>query len=283
MPASGRSCLLLGAVVAIYVYNFRALPIEGDGFLAERMKDMAIVLNLGLGAFVTTSVAVRFVFPMVSLEGRSLWVLRTAPVSLERIWWTKFWMGFVPLAAFAVALVMTTNRLLDVPTLPAAIIAGLLVALVAAIVAMGLGVRRAPSEARHRETRRRSRPGSGPWSTWRPHSGSTFVVVAFAAWPIGRLLWAARYDLPISTTATRRDGRLPDAGAARDGDRGRRGPPSRRRRAIAFGLTESGGTVRVSSRARVGRTVPIRRRPRIVPVGSSGLRVSPRKKSHIPH
>jgi len=28
------------------------------------------------------------------------------------------------------------------------------------------------------------------------------VVVAFAAWPIGRLLWAARYDLPISSMAT---------------------------------------------------------------------------------
>jgi hypothetical protein len=32
--------------------------------------------------------------------------------------------------------------------------------------------------------------------------GLTFVVVAFAAWPIGHLLWVARYDLPISPAAT---------------------------------------------------------------------------------
>jgi ABC-2 type transport system permease protein len=193
--------LLLGAVVAIYVYNFRALPIEGDGFLAERMRDMAIVLNLGLGAFVTTSVAVRFVFPMVSLEGRALWVLRTAPVSLERIWWTKFWMGFVPLAAFAVALVMTTNRLLDVPMLPAGIIAGLLVALVAAIVAMGLAF-----GALHPKldtgNAAQIATGFGAMVYMAAALGLTFVVVAFAAWPIGHLLWVARYDLPISPAVT---------------------------------------------------------------------------------
>jgi len=193
--------LLLGAVVAIYVYNFRALPIDGDGFLAERMRDMAIVLNLGLGAFVTTSVAVRFVFPVVSLEGRALWVLRTAPVSLERIWWTKFWMGFVPLAAFAVALVMTTNRLLDVPLLPAAIIAGLLVALVAAIVAMGLAFG-ALHPKMDTGNAAQIATGFGAMVYMAAALGLTFVVVAFAAWPIGRLLWAARYDVPISPMAT---------------------------------------------------------------------------------
>src|SRR5262249_56417651 len=77
--------VLLAAVVAIYVYNFRALPIDGDSFLADRMRSLAIILNLGLGAFVTTSVSVRFVFPMVSLGGRAWWILRTAPVPLARI------------------------------------------------------------------------------------------------------------------------------------------------------------------------------------------------------
>ena len=98
-----------------------------DPFLAQGMRDMATVLNLGMGAFVTTAVAARFVYPMVSLEGRAWWILRTAPVSLERIWWTKFWMGFVPLSVFSVCLVVLTNRILSVPLVPATIIAGLLV------------------------------------------------------------------------------------------------------------------------------------------------------------
>jgi ABC-2 type transport system permease protein len=192
--------LLLGAVVAIYVYNFQALPIDGDGFLAERMRAMAIVLNLGLGAFVTISVAVRFVFPMVSLEGRAWWILRTAPVSLERIWWTKFWIGFAPLSVFAVCLVMLTNRILSVPVLPAAIIAGLLVGLVAAICAMGLAF-----GALHPKldtgNAAQIATGFGAMTYMAAALGLTFVVVAMAAWPIGHLLWLERYALPLSSRA----------------------------------------------------------------------------------
>jgi ABC-2 type transport system permease protein len=189
--------LLLGAVVAIYVYNFQALPIDGEGFLAERMRTMAIVLNLGLGAFVTTAVAVRFVFPMVSLEGRAWWVLRTAPVSLGRIWWTKFWMGFVPLAAFAVGLVVLTNGILEVPTAPALVIAGLLVALVGAIVAMGLAF-----GALHPKldtgNAAQIATGFGAMLFMAAALGLTCVVVACAAWPIGRLLWGERYGLALA-------------------------------------------------------------------------------------
>jgi len=43
------------------------------------------VANLGLGEFVATAVAVRFVYPMVSLEGRAWWLLRTAPVSSQML------------------------------------------------------------------------------------------------------------------------------------------------------------------------------------------------------
>jgi ABC-2 type transport system permease protein len=193
--------LLLGAVVAIYVYNFRALPIEGDGFLADRMRSMAIVLNLGLGAFVTTAVSVRFVFPMVSLEGRAWWILRTAPVPLARVWQTKFWIGFVPLTAFAIGLVVVTNRILAVPTVPAAIIAGLLVGLVAAIVAMGLAFGAAHPRLDTGNAAQIA-TGFGAMVYMGAALALTFVVVALAAWPIGVLLWNDRYGFAASPKET---------------------------------------------------------------------------------
>jgi ABC-2 type transport system permease protein len=193
--------LLLGAVVAIYVYNFRALPIDGDSPLAQGMRDMATVLNLGLGAFVTTAVSVRFVFPMVSLEGRSWWVLRTAPVSLERIWRTKFWMGFAPLSVFAVCLVVLTNRILAVPPVPAAIIAALLVALVAAIVAMGLAFG-AVHPKLDTGNAAQIATGFGAMIYMAAALGLTFVVMALAAWPIGRLLHVERDAVAVSATET---------------------------------------------------------------------------------
>src|SRR5262249_10083609 len=90
-PAQWSQLVLVGALIAIYVYNFTALPLDGDGALALAMRDLATVLNLGLGAFVATAVAVRFVYPLPSLEGRAWWIVRVAPVRLERVWWSKFW------------------------------------------------------------------------------------------------------------------------------------------------------------------------------------------------
>jgi ABC-2 type transport system permease protein len=90
--------LLLLALVVVYVYNFSALPIDDGSPLAGTLREIVAFANLGLAAFVTASVAVRFVFPAISLEGRSWWALRTAPIPLTSIWWGKFWIGFLPLA-----------------------------------------------------------------------------------------------------------------------------------------------------------------------------------------
>lgn len=193
--------LLLAAVVAIYVYNFRALPIDGDGFLAERMRSIAIVVNLGLGAFVTTAVSVRFVFPMVSLEGRAWWILRTAPVPLSHVWRAKFWMAFVPLAAFATGLVVATNRLLGVPPVPATIIATLLLGLVAAIVAMGLAFG-ALYPKLDTGNAAQIATGFGAMVYMAAALALTALVVTLAAWPIGCLLWLHRYGLQASAMET---------------------------------------------------------------------------------
>jgi ABC-2 type transport system permease protein len=189
--------LLLAAVVAIYVYNFAALPIGGEGVVVDGMRDLAIVLNLGLGAFVTTAVAVRFVFPMVSLEGRAWWILRTAPFSLAHVWWTKFWIGFLPLCAFAVGLVVLTNGVLGVPAAPAAAITVLLIGLVTAIVSMGLAF-----GARHPKldsgNAAQIATGFGAMVYMAAALGVTGVVVALATWPIGRLLWGERYGIALT-------------------------------------------------------------------------------------
>jgi ABC-2 type transport system permease protein len=103
------------------------------------MRDIATVLNLGLAAFVSTAIAVRVVYPMVSLEGRAWWILRTAPVALTRVWWSKFWIGYLPLFGFAALLIGATNGYLDVPPLLTAVFLATLVPLMAALVSLGLG------------------------------------------------------------------------------------------------------------------------------------------------
>jgi ABC-2 type transport system permease protein len=189
--------LLLAALVAIYLYNFSALPLDGDTALALAMRDLAVVLNLGLGAFVATAVAVRFVYPMVSLEGRAWWILRTAPVPLARLWWSKFWIGFGPLLAFAVLLVGTTNRSLAVPGGVTACLLATLVPLMAAVVSLGLAFGAAYPKLDTRNAAQVA-TGFGAIVYMVTSLGLIALVVALEAWPVARLLRLAHAGLPVA-------------------------------------------------------------------------------------
>ncbi|MEP6779823.1 MAG: hypothetical protein ABJC26_08040 [Gemmatimonadaceae bacterium] len=107
--------IMLGVLLVVYVANVRYLPLKGDGMTAL-LRNVIPFLNLALAGFVLASVAARFVFPSVSLEGRSLWLLRSSPLAMHDLLWAKFWVGAVPLLLVAVAIVGATNALLEVQT-----------------------------------------------------------------------------------------------------------------------------------------------------------------------
>jgi ABC-2 type transport system permease protein len=71
-------------------------------------------LNLVLAGFVLASIAARFIFPGVSLEGRTMWLLRSSPLAMRDLLWSKFWVGTFPLLFFAVGLVLTTGVIMKV-------------------------------------------------------------------------------------------------------------------------------------------------------------------------
>jgi ABC-2 type transport system permease protein len=71
-------------------------------------------LNLVLAGFVLASIAARFIFPGVSLEGRTFWLLRSSPMSMRELLWAKFWVGTLPLLILALGIVGVTDYLLKV-------------------------------------------------------------------------------------------------------------------------------------------------------------------------
>jgi ABC-2 type transport system permease protein len=132
--------ILLLALVVVYVYNFSVLPLNGSPLVTFYFKNVIAFLNLGLAAFVTASVAVRFVFPSFSLEGRAFWLMKSAPLPLRRLWWAKFWIGLLPLMVLGEVLVCATNSYLQVMPFMMWLSAGTLFFMVFAIVALALAV-----------------------------------------------------------------------------------------------------------------------------------------------
>ena len=105
--------ILLAVLVVVYVFNIKYLPLRGEG-VTFFLVNVVPFLNLVLAGFVLASVAARFIFPGVSLEGRTLWLLRSSPMAMRDLLWSKFWVGTLPLLGLAVAIVGVTNVLLRV-------------------------------------------------------------------------------------------------------------------------------------------------------------------------
>ena len=104
--------ILLAVLVVVYVFNVRFLPLKGEG-VTLFLVNVIPFLNLVLAGFVLASVAARFIFPGVSLEGRTLWLLKSSPLAMRELLWSKFWVGTAPLLVLALGIVVTTNWLLQ--------------------------------------------------------------------------------------------------------------------------------------------------------------------------
>ena len=105
--------VMLAVLLVVYVANVRYLPLSGAG-MTTLLRNVIPFLNLALAGFVLASIAARFVFPSVSLEGRALWLLRSSPLRMSDLLWAKFWVGAVPLLLLALVLVGCTNLMLGV-------------------------------------------------------------------------------------------------------------------------------------------------------------------------
>src|SRR5688500_11726661 len=105
--------ILLAVLVIVYVINIKLLPARGQGvtfFVAHLIP----FLNLVLAGFVLASIAARFIFPGLSLEGRTMWLLCSSPLAMRELLWSKFWVGTIPLLVMAVSLVTVTGLLMNV-------------------------------------------------------------------------------------------------------------------------------------------------------------------------
>lgn len=106
--------ILLAVLVVIYIYNVKVLPLWSGEEVGFFLINVVSFLNLGLAGFVLAAIAARFLFPAISLEGRALWLLKSSPMDLRALLWSKYWVGVLPLLILALALTIGTNVILRV-------------------------------------------------------------------------------------------------------------------------------------------------------------------------
>jgi ABC-2 type transport system permease protein len=130
--------ILLTVLVIVYVFNIKYLPLRGEG-VTFFLVNVIPFLNLVLAGFVLASVAARFVFPSVSLEGRTLWLLKSSPMPVRQLLWAKFWVGTTPLLVLALGIVSVTDWLLQVSDFMFAVSVMTIAMMTIALCGMALG------------------------------------------------------------------------------------------------------------------------------------------------
>lgn len=131
---------LIGALVAIYIYNFHVLPLEKSPIETVYLQNLFSFLNMGLAAFVLTAVTARFVFPCISIEGSAFWLVKSSPISIRSFLMIKFIIYLLPLLVLAQILIITTNLLLQVTPFMMALSSTTLLFLTPGVVSIGIGM-----------------------------------------------------------------------------------------------------------------------------------------------
>ena len=96
--------LVLCALALLYLYNIRIFSVLDSmpKSMATWWRTFLFLGNLCMGAFLTTSICTRLVFPSISLEGRALWLLQTAPISYRSFLRSKMIGWLIPISLVSV-------------------------------------------------------------------------------------------------------------------------------------------------------------------------------------
>jgi len=131
---------LIAALIVIYLYNFSALPLDKSPIQTIYLQNIFSFLNMALAAFVLTAITARFAFPSVSIEGSSLWIVRSSPIKISTLLWIKFFIYLVPLIVLSEILIVATNLLLNVTPFMMVLSVITLFLMTPGIISLGIGL-----------------------------------------------------------------------------------------------------------------------------------------------
>ena len=86
-PVQWGQFLIFFGLLALYFFNIRRFSYE---VYYKGWVNMVSFLNVSVVALLLSTFTTRFIFPMISLEGRRFWILGLLPLRRETMLWSKF-------------------------------------------------------------------------------------------------------------------------------------------------------------------------------------------------
>lgn len=130
-PAQWAQVLIFTGLMVLYFANTRRFYQEQE--LGKMFQNGISLMNLAATALLLCAYTGRFIFPMLSLEGRKFWILGLLPFERERLLWGKFAFSATWALLIAEFLVVFSDAMLGMPLTVIAIHA-----LTVGVLALGL-------------------------------------------------------------------------------------------------------------------------------------------------
>lgn len=105
---------MIAALIVVYLYNFTVLPVERAPMPTEYLTNIISFLNIGLVAFMVSSLAARFVYPSIAGEGAAYYLIAAAPLSTRSFLVAKVLIYLMPFTLFSLLLVIVSDHLLQI-------------------------------------------------------------------------------------------------------------------------------------------------------------------------
>lgn len=116
-PAFFSQIFMMTAIVFVYGYNLTILPLKDLSTLySGEINDTLVYMNGPFIGFILAAIAMRFVFPSISMEGRAFWAMKASPLSARRIVVSKYFLYLLPMLFCGLVLCAVTNSLFAVTT-----------------------------------------------------------------------------------------------------------------------------------------------------------------------
>ena len=139
-PVQWSQFIIFFGLLALYFANIRRFSYDVN---YTAWVNMISFLNLAVVGLILSTFTTRFIFPMLSLEGRRFWILGMLPVRRDSILWGKFLFAAAGSAIPCCLLILLSDLMLSISPLVLAIhqLTCLLLCVGLSGIAVGLGAK----------------------------------------------------------------------------------------------------------------------------------------------
>lgn len=170
--------ILIIALIMVYLFSVRQLPVD-----TPALKSIVSFLNIGVAGFVVAAVGLRFTFPSISLENGNYWILKSAPVSPEKVMTGKLLISGIPSIIIGVILISFSNYLLKADAFISGISLFTIIIASFVISVMGVGFGAIFPDFRL-ENIHQIESSYGGFIYMITSIGYLFLVISIEAWPV---------------------------------------------------------------------------------------------------